>query len=61
MRSFFRVLLGLALKDLAGNLPHIDSLVLTPDLLARVFGIAAHLADGPDGPIFQPLRVTPRA
>ncbi|AZY95748.1 ABC transporter ATP-binding protein (plasmid) [Paracoccus sp. Arc7-R13] len=35
--------------------------VLTPDLLARVFGIAAHLADGPDGPIFQPLRVTPRA
>ena len=35
--------------------------VLTSDLLARVFGIAAHLADGPDGPIFQPLRVTPRA
>ena len=35
--------------------------VLTTDLLARVFGIAAHLADGPDGPIFQPLRVTPRA
>ena len=34
--------------------------VLTPDLLARVFGITAHLADGPDGPIFQPLRVSPR-
>lgn len=39
--------------------PH--AAVLTSDLLARVFGIAAHLADGPDGPIFQPLRVTPRA
>ena len=34
--------------------------VLTPDLMARVFGITAHLADGPDGPIFQPLRVSPR-
>ncbi len=34
--------------------------VLTPDLLARVFGITAHLANGPDGPIFQPLRVSPR-
>lgn len=34
--------------------------VLTPVLLARVFGITAHLADGPDGPIFQPLRVSPR-
>lgn len=30
------VLLGLAVKDLAANLPHIDSLVLTPDLLAPV-------------------------
>jgi hypothetical protein len=27
------VLTGLALKELAGNLPKIDSLVLTPDLL----------------------------
>ena len=36
------------------------SSVLTPDLLARVFGITAHLADGPDGPIFQPLRVSRR-
>lgn len=30
------VLLGLALKELAGNLPNIESLVLTPDLLAPV-------------------------
>ncbi len=30
------VLLGLALKELAANLPSIDSLVLTPDLLAPV-------------------------
>lgn len=30
------VLLGLALKDLAANLPKIDSLVLTPDLLAPI-------------------------
>ncbi|MDM7458373.1 MAG: ABC transporter ATP-binding protein [Paracoccus sp. (in: a-proteobacteria)] len=29
--------------------------VLTPDLLADVFRISAHLSDGPDGPIFQPL------
>ncbi|MGY6534419.1 MAG: ABC transporter ATP-binding protein [Pararhodobacter sp.] len=31
--------------------------VLTPELLAQVFGITAHFADGPDGPIFQPLQV----
>ncbi|GAA4700183.1 SPFH domain-containing protein [Nocardioides conyzicola] len=30
------VLLGLAVKELAANLPHIQSLVLTPDLLAPV-------------------------
>ncbi|HSV37747.1 MAG TPA: SPFH domain-containing protein [Nocardioidaceae bacterium] len=30
------VLLGLALKELAANLPHIESVVLTPDLLAPV-------------------------
>ena len=30
------VLLGLAVKELAGNLPRIESLVLTPDLLAPV-------------------------
>ena len=30
------VLLGLALKELAANLPKVDSLVLTPDLLAPV-------------------------
>jgi regulator of protease activity HflC (stomatin/prohibitin superfamily) len=30
------ILLGLALKELAANLPKIDSLVLTPDLLAPV-------------------------
>jgi len=30
------LLLGLAVKELAANLPHIDSLVLTPDLLAPV-------------------------
>ncbi|WP_304615388.1 ABC transporter ATP-binding protein [Paracoccus sp. (in: a-proteobacteria)] len=29
--------------------------VLTPDLLAHVFGIRAHLSDGPDGPLFQVL------
>ena len=31
--------------------------VLTPDLLARVFQITAHFAEGPAGPIFQPLGV----
>ncbi|WP_238364272.1 ABC transporter ATP-binding protein [Mesobacterium pallidum] len=31
--------------------------VLTPDLLARAFGLRAHFSDGPDGPIFQPLSV----
>ena len=30
------VLLALAVRELAANLPHIDSLVLTPDLLAPV-------------------------
>jgi hypothetical protein len=30
------VLLGMVLKELAANLPHIDSIVLTPDLLAPV-------------------------
>jgi hypothetical protein len=30
------VVIGLALKDLAANLPHIQSLVLTPDLLTPV-------------------------
>lgn len=30
------VILGLAVKELAGNLPRIESLVLTPDLLAPV-------------------------
>lgn len=29
--------------------------VLTPALLADVFRISAHLSEGPDGPIFQPL------
>ena len=29
--------------------------VLTPDLLARVFGIRAHLAEGPEGPFLQVL------
>jgi iron complex transport system ATP-binding protein len=29
--------------------------VLTPALLAEVFGIRAHFQDGPDGAIFQPL------
>ena len=31
--------------------------VLTPENLARVFGITAHFAPGPDGPVFQPLEV----
>jgi iron complex transport system ATP-binding protein len=31
--------------------------VLTRDNLARVFGISAHIAQGPDGLIFQPLEV----
>ncbi|GAB2859514.1 SPFH domain-containing protein [Nocardioides pacificus] len=38
------VLLGLAVKELAANLPHIESLVLTPDLLAPVL---ARLGTGP--------------
>ena len=38
-------LLALAMKELAGNLPQINSLVLTPDLLAPVL---ARLA-GADG------------
>jgi regulator of protease activity HflC (stomatin/prohibitin superfamily) len=36
------VLLGLAVKELAGNLPNVETLVITPDLLARAlaqFGI----------------------
>ena len=37
------------------------SAVLTASHLATVFGITAHLADGPDGPIFQPLSVLPTA
>lgn len=32
--------------------------VLTPGLLARVFGITAHLSQGPDGPVFQPLTLS---
>jgi iron complex transport system ATP-binding protein len=32
--------------------------VLTAEHLAGVFGIRAHLSDGPDGPIFQPLART---
>ncbi|MBK1635985.1 ABC transporter ATP-binding protein [Rhodovulum adriaticum] len=31
--------------------------VLTPDNLARVFGLRAYMADTPDGPVFQPLEV----
>lgn len=31
--------------------------VLTPALLAQVFAITAHFAEGPDGPVFQPLQV----
>jgi iron complex transport system ATP-binding protein len=31
--------------------------VLTPDNLARVFGITAHVAAGPEGMVFQPLEV----
>jgi iron complex transport system ATP-binding protein len=33
------------------------SAVLTPENLDRVFGITAHFADGPQGPVFQPLEV----
>lgn len=40
------VLLGLAVKDLAKNLPHIDSLVLTPDLLTPVLTRLAVAAKG---------------
>jgi regulator of protease activity HflC (stomatin/prohibitin superfamily) len=39
-----RILLGLALRELAGNLPGIDHLTVTPDLLAPVL---ARLASGP--------------
>lgn len=31
--------------------------VLTPDNLARVFGISAYFTAGPQGPIFQPLEI----
>ncbi len=31
--------------------------VLAPEVLAEVFGIAAHFEAGPEGPVFQPLRV----
>ncbi|MCU4652229.1 ABC transporter ATP-binding protein [Roseibacterium sp. SDUM158016] len=31
--------------------------VLSPDLLRDVFGIRAHLSEGPDGVVFQPLEV----
>jgi len=31
--------------------------VLSPALLARVFGIRAHFTQTPDGPVFQPLEV----
>jgi iron complex transport system ATP-binding protein len=31
--------------------------VLTRENLAQVFGISAHMANGPDGIIFQPLEV----
>lgn len=31
--------------------------VLTPDTLARVFGITAHFAQTPQGPVFQPLDI----
>ena len=31
--------------------------VLTPALLAEVFGIRAHFAETPEGPVFQPLAV----
>lgn len=31
--------------------------VLRPALLARVFGITAHLSHGPDGAVFQPLNL----
>lgn len=31
--------------------------VLNPALLAQVFQISAHFVQGPDGPVFQPLRV----
>ena len=34
--------------------------VLRPDLLAQVFGIAAHFEIGLEGPVFAPLRVVPR-
>jgi len=33
--------------------------VLTPRLLAEVFHIRAHFADGPEGPVFQPLALAP--
>jgi iron complex transport system ATP-binding protein len=31
--------------------------VLSPERLATVFGIRAHLSEGPDGLVFQPLEV----
>lgn len=35
----------------------VPAAVLTPDLLARVFGIAGEFAETKEGPVFQPLRV----
>jgi regulator of protease activity HflC (stomatin/prohibitin superfamily) len=46
------VLLGLAVKELAANLPHIDSLVLTPDLLAPVLArLGAQVGPRADAPV----------
>jgi len=52
-------LLGLALKDLANNLPKVQSLVLTPDLLAPLL---ARLVSAPGtAPAAAKLATTPRA
>lgn len=40
------ILIGLAVKELAANLPHIGSLVLTPDLLAPVLARLGTTSEG---------------
>ena len=45
-----QVLMAMALRELAGNLPDVDQLVLTPDVVSSVLGrLALTEASGPEG------------
>ena len=44
-----------AIEDVLADPP--PAQVLTPALMAQVFGIQGFYADTPDGPVFQPLRI----